>query len=181
MPIPAADLARHIRTIADWPQPGVQFRDITPLLRDGAAFRALIDIFAERYGDERLDAIAGIDARGFILGAALAHHLGVGFVPIRKQGKLPFDTVAESYTLEYGQATVEVHTDAASPGERVLVIDDLVATGGTMIAAARLMERLGAHLVETAAVIDLPGLGGSRRIAEAQLPFFSVLTYSTLP
>jgi adenine phosphoribosyltransferase len=177
MPIPAADLAQHIRTVADWPLPGVQFRDITPLLRNGAAFRALIDIFADRYGSERLDAIAGIDARGFILGAALAHHLGVGFVPVRKQGKLPFDTVAESYTLEYGQATVEVHTDAASPGERVLVIDDLVATGGTMIAAARLMQRLGAHLVETAAVIDLPALGGSQRIADARLPFFSVLTY----
>lgn len=175
--MPATNLLKHIRTINDWPQPGVQFRDITPLLRDGAAFRVLIDIFAERYADERLDAIAGIDARGFILGAALAHHLGVGFVPVRKQGKLPFDTVAESYTLEYGQATVEVHTDAASPGERVLVIDDLVATGGTMIAAAHLMQRLGAHLVDTAAVIDLPALGGSRRIAAAELPFFSVLAF----
>ena len=173
----AANLIKYIRTIENWPQPGVQFRDITPLLRDGAAFRSLIDIFAKRYGDERLDAIAGIDARGFILGAALAHHLGVGFVPVRKQGKLPFETVAESYTLEYGQATVEVHTDAASPGERVLVIDDLVATGGTMIAAARLMQRLGAHLVDTAAVIDLPALGGSRRIASAELPFFSVMTF----
>ncbi len=166
-----------IRTVPDWPEPGVQFRDITPLLRDGKAFRSLIEVFAERYASQEITAIAGIDARGFIIGAALAHHLGVGFIPVRKQGKLPFDTVAESYSLEYGSATVEVHTDAATAGERVLVIDDLVATGGTMIAAAKLLQRLGATVVETAAVIDLPTLGGSQRIRAHKLPIFTVMEF----
>ncbi len=155
----------------------MQFRDITPLLRDGKAFRALIEVFAERYASQEITAIAGIDARGFIIGAALAHHLGVGFIPVRKQGKLPFDTVAESYSLEYGSATVEVHTDAATAGDRVLVIDDLVATGGTMIAAAKLLQRLGATVVETAAVIDLPTLGGSQRIRGHNLPLFTVMEF----
>lgn len=167
----------HIRTIADWPEPGVQFRDITPLLRDGKAFRALIDAFAERYGDAHIDAIAGIDARGFIIGAALAYRLGCGFIPVRKAGKLPFDTMCESYSLEYGEATVEVHTDAAAAGDHVLVIDDLIATGGTILAAAKLMHRLGARIVEAAAVIDLPALGGSARLAAAGVPGFALLKY----
>lgn len=168
---------QRIRTIADWPEPGVQFRDITPLLRDGAAFRALIDAFAERYADAHIDAIAGIDARGFIIGAALAYRLGCGFIPVRKAGKLPFDTFREAYSLEYGEATVEVHIDAAAPGEHVLVIDDLIATGGTMIATAKLMLRLGAKIVETGAVIDLPALGGSLRLRENGLQTFTLLSY----
>lgn len=172
-----ADLRALIRTVADWPEPGVQFRDITPLLRDGPAFGALIDAFAARYADHRLAAIAGIDARGFILGAALAYRLGIGFIPVRKQGKLPFDTIAADYSLEYGQAAVEVHADAAAPGERILVVDDLVATGGTMIAAAGLMHALGAEVVETAAVIDLPALGGSARIRAAGLPLFTLMEF----
>lgn len=167
----------HIRTIANWPEPGVMFRDITPLLRDGKAFRALIDAFAERYGDAKVDAIAGIDARGFIIGAALAYRLGCGFIPVRKAGKLPFDTMCESYSLEYGEATVEVHTDAATAGDHVLVIDDLIATGGTILAAAKLMHRLGARIVEAAAVIDLPALGGSARLQEAGVPGFALLKY----
>ena len=167
----------HIRTIADWPEPGVQFRDITPLLRDGAAFRALIDAFSERYGDAHIDAIAGIDARGFIIGAALAYRLGCGFIPVRKAGKLPFDTMCESYSLEYGEATFEVHTDAAAAGDHVLVIDDLIATGGTILAAAKLMHRLGARIVEAAAVIDLPALGGSGRLQAAGVPGFALLKY----
>lgn len=175
--IDAKSLERHIRTVANWPEEGVQFRDITPLLRHGGAFRTLIEIFAERYVDARIDAIAGIDARGFIIGAALAYRLGCGFVPVRKQGKLPYDTVRESYTLEYGEAVVEVHTDAAAPGEHVLVVDDLIATGGTMLAAATLMQRLGARIVETAAVIDLPTLGGSLRLRDAGLPPYTLLTY----
>jgi adenine phosphoribosyltransferase len=170
-------LQARIRTVPDWPEPGVQFRDITPLLRDGPSLNALVEAFASRYTDHALAAIAGIEARGFILGAALAHHMGVGFIPVRKQGKLPFETISESYTLEYGQATVEVHSDAAAPGERVLVVDDLVATGGTMIAAARLMRKLGAHVVETAAVIDLPALGGSARIRAAGLPLFTLMEF----
>ena len=172
-----SQLQRKVRTVANWPEPGVQFRDITPLLRDGPSLNALVEAFAARYADHALAAVAGIEARGFILGAALAHHLGVGFIPVRKQGKLPFDTISESYTLEYGHATVEVHADAAAPGERVLVVDDLVATGGTMIAAARLMLKLGAHVVETAAIIDLPTLGGSARIREAGLPLFTLMEF----
>jgi adenine phosphoribosyltransferase len=166
-----------VRTVPDWPKPGVQFRDVTPLLRDGAAFRALTEQLAERYQDHDLAAIAGIDARGFIFGAALAQRLGVGFIPVRKQGKLPFDTVAAAYALEYGDAVVEIHTDAASPGEHVLVVDDLIATGGTMIAAAQLLQRLGAKVVETAAIIDLPALGGAARIRAAGLPLFTLMEF----
>ncbi len=169
--------ASRIRTISDWPEPGVQFRDITPLLRDGEAFHALIDAFAERYADAHIDAIAGIDARGFIIGAALAYRLGCGFIPVRKAGKLPFETMCESYALEYGEATVEVHTDAAAAGEHVLVVDDLIATGGTVLAAARLMQRLGAKIVEAAVVIDLPALGGSARLKDAGVPGFALLAY----
>lgn len=168
---------RHVRTVPNWPEPGVQFRDITPLLRQGDAFRRLIDAFAARYADARIDAIAGIDARGFIVGGALAYRLGCGFVPVRKQGKLPYDTMREAYSLEYGEAVVEVHTDAAAAGEHVLVVDDLIATGGTMLAASTLMRRLGARVVETAAIIDLPGLGGSLRLRDAGLPTFTLLSY----
>ena len=168
---------QRIRTIADWPEPGVQFRDITPLLRNGDAFRALIDAFAERYQDAKIDAIAGIDARGFIIGAALAYRLGCGFIPVRKAGKLPFSTMCESYSLEYGESTVEVHTDAAEAGDHVLVVDDLIATGGTILAAAKLMQRLGARIVEAAVVIDLPALGGSARLQASGVPGFALLTY----
>lgn len=169
--------ASRIRTVSDWPEPGVQFRDITPLLRDGKVFHTLIEAFAARYADAHIDAVAGIDARGFIIGAALAYRLGCGFIPVRKAGKLPFDTMCESYSLEYGEATVEVHTDAAGAGEHVLVVDDLIATGGTILAAAKLMQRLGAKIVEAAVVIDLPDLGGSARLKEAGVPGFALLTY----
>ena len=168
---------QRIRTIADWPESGVQFRDITPLLRNGDAFRALIDAFAARYQDAKIDAIAGIDARGFIIGAALAYRLGCGFIPVRKAGKLPFSTMCESYSLEYGESTVEVHTDAAEAGDHVLVVDDLIATGGTILAAAKLMQRLGARIVEAAVVIDLPALGGSARLQASGVPGFALLTY----
>ena len=168
---------QRVRVVPDWPEPGVLFRDITPLLRDGEAFRNLIDTSALRYADARIDAIAGIDARGFIIGAALAYRLRCGFIPVRKAGKLPYETVRESYTLEYGQATVEVHTDAAEAGEHVLIVDDLIATGGTLLAAARLMERLGARIVEAAAVIDLPALGGAERLKAAALPYYTLLRY----
>ena len=168
---------QRVRVVPDWPEPGVLFRDITPLLRDGEAFRNLIDTFALRYADARIDALAGIDARGFIIGAALAYRLRCGFIPVRKAGKLPYETVRESYTLEYGQATVEVHTDAAEAGEHVLIVDDLIATGGTLLAAARLMERLGARIVEAAAVIDLPALGGAERLKAVALPYYTLLRY----
>ena len=164
----------QIRTVPDWPKKGVMFRDITPLLQDPRTFRLLVDVFVLRYMDRRIDVVAGIDARGFILGSVVAHQLNVGFVPVRKKGKLPFTTIAEAYELEYGNATVELHTDAARAGDRVLLIDDLVATGGTMMAAARLLKRLGAEIVEAAAVVDLPELGGSRLIREAGVPLYTV-------
>ncbi|MEK8051854.1 adenine phosphoribosyltransferase [Ideonella sp. DXS22W] len=173
-----ADYIRsHIRTVPDWPAPGVQFRDITPLLQNPKVFRVLIDEFVHRWFDLKPDAVAGLDARGFILGAVVAYELNVGFVPIRKKGKLPYTTVEESYELEYGSATVEMHTDAVKPGDRVVLIDDLIATGGTMTAGLRLLQKLGAEVIEGAAIVDLPELGGSRRIRDAGLPLFTLVDY----
>lgn len=169
---------RLIRTVPDWPKPGVMFRDITPLLQDPSTFRALIDLLVYRHMRQRIDAVVGIDARGFILGSALAYALNVGFVPVRKQGKLPFKTVGQSYSLEYGNDRVELHVDAIHPGQRVLLVDDLVATGGTMIAAIKLLQQLGANVVEALAVVDLPDLGGSKLIAQTETPFFSMCQFS---
>ncbi|MGE0072109.1 MAG: adenine phosphoribosyltransferase [Thiomonas sp.] len=173
-------LRQHIRTVPDWPQPGVQFRDITPLLQNPRVFRVLIDQFVHRYmaPDLRPDVVAGIDARGFILGAVVAYELGVGFVPIRKKGKLPFTTVTEEYELEYGNATVEMHTDAVGPGDTVLLIDDLIATGGTMMAGKRLIEKLGGAVVEGAAIVDLPELGGSKLLRDSGLPLFTLVDFA---
>ncbi len=173
-------LRSHIRTVPDWPSPGVQFRDITPLLQNPKVFRVLIDAFVHRYMDPGLrpDVVAGLDARGFILGSVIAYELAVGFVPIRKKGKLPFTTVEETYELEYGSATVELHTDAVKAGDRVLLVDDLIATGGTMMAGKRLLEKLGAQVMEGAAIVDLPELGGSARLREAGLPLFTLLDLS---
>jgi adenine phosphoribosyltransferase len=167
----------HIRTVPDWPSPGVQFRDITPLLSNPRVFRVLIDQFVHRYFDTRPNAIAGLDARGFIIGSVLAYELNVGFVPIRKKGKLPFTTVQESYELEYGSAAVEMHTDAVRHGERVVLIDDLIATGGTMLAGLRLLQRLGAEVIEGAAIVDLPELKGSQRLRDAGLPLFTLVDF----
>ena len=173
-------LKRHIRTVPDWPAPGVQFRDITPLLQDPRVFRVLIDAFVHRYmaPDLRPDVVAGLDARGFILGSVVAYELGLGFVPIRKKGKLPFTTVEETYELEYGSATVELHTDAVKPGQRVLLIDDLIATGGTMMAGKKLLEKLGAKVIEGAAIVDLPELGGSERIRATGLKLFNLVSFA---
>jgi len=173
-------LREHIRTVPDWPAPGVQFRDITPLLQDAKVFRVLIDAFVHRYMDpaRRPDVVAGLDARGFILGAVVAYELGLGFVPIRKKGKLPFTTVEETYELEYGSATVELHTDAVKPGQRVLLIDDLIATGGTMMAGKKLLERLGAEVTEGAVIVDLPELGGSGKLRATGLPLFTLVDFS---
>ncbi|BCL75034.1 adenine phosphoribosyltransferase [Jeongeupia sp. HS-3] len=168
----------RIRTVPDWPQPGVQFRDITPLLQDPKTFRVLVDTFVHRYMDQQLDVVAGVDARGFILGAVVAYELNLGFVPIRKKGKLPFTTVSEEYELEYGSAAVEIHCDACRAGDRVLLIDDLVATGGTMIAAAKLLTRIGATVVEAAAIVDLPELGGSALVAAQGIPLYTVCDFS---
>lgn len=172
-------LKSHIRTVPDWPAPGVQFRDITPLLQDPRVFRVLIDAFVHRYMDPALrpDVVAGLDARGFILGSVIAYELGLGFVPIRKKGKLPFTTVEETYELEYGSATVELHTDAVQAGQRVLLIDDLIATGGTMMAGKKLLEKLGATVMEGAAIVDLPELGGSQRLKDAGLKLFTLVEF----
>jgi len=172
-------LKSHIRTVPDWPAPGVQFRDITPLLQDPRVFRVLIDAFVHRYMAPGLrpDVVAGLDARGFILGSVVAYELGLGFVPIRKKGKLPFTTVEETYELEYGSATVELHTDAVKPGQRVLLIDDLIATGGTMMAGKKLLEKLGATVIEGAAIVDLPELGGSDRIKASGLKLFTLVSF----
>lgn len=173
-------LRNHIRTVSDWPAPGVQFRDITPLLQEAKVFRVLIDAFVHRYMDPamRPDVVAGLDARGFILGAVVAYELNVGFVPIRKKGKLPFTTVEETYELEYGSATVELHTDAVRPNDRVLLIDDLIATGGTMMAGMKLLEKLGAQVIEGAAIVDLPELGGSDKLKAAGLPLFTLVDFA---
>ena len=170
----------HIRTVPDWPHAGVQFRDITPLLQDPKTFRVLVDIFVHRYMNQQIDLIAGLDARGFILGSVIAYELNVGFVPIRKKGKLPSATIAEEYELEYGSATVEIHADACVPGQRVVVIDDLVATGGTMMAGVKLLKRLGADVIETGAIVDLPELGGSQHIRDAGIPLFTVCDFAGL-
>lgn len=170
-------IRRTIRSVPDWPRPGVVFRDITPLLQDPRTFRVLIDLFVYRYMRQRLDLVAGVDARGFIIGSVLAYELNLGFVPVRKSGKLPYRTVAEEYTLEYGNSSVEMHTDAVRTGQRVLLVDDLIATGGTMLAAIKLLQRLGANVVEAAAIIDLPELGGSGKIAATGTPLFTVCSY----
>jgi len=174
---PADTIRSHIRTVPDWPAPGVQFRDITPLLSNPRVFRVLIDQFVHRYFDTRPSAIAGLDARGFIIGSVVAYELGVGFVPIRKKGKLPFTTVEETYELEYGSASVEMHTDAVREGDRVVLIDDLIATGGTMMAGMRLLQRLGAEVIEGAAIVDLPELQGSQRLRAAGLPLFTLVGF----
>jgi adenine phosphoribosyltransferase len=173
-------LQAHIRTVPDWPAPGVQFRDITPLLQDPKVFRVLIDNFVHRYMDASLKptVVAGLDARGFIIGSVVAYELGLGFVPIRKKGKLPFTTVEETYELEYGSATVELHTDAVKPGDRVLLIDDLIATGGTMMAGKKLLEKLGATVTEGAAIVDLPELGGSQRLRDSGLSLFTLVDFA---
>ena len=176
-PSPVETIRAHIRTVPDWPAPGVQFRDITPLLSTPRVFRVLIDEFVHRYFDVQPDAIAGLDARGFIIGSVVAYELNIGFVPIRKKGKLPFTTVQESYELEYGSATVEMHTDAVKPGDRVVLIDDLIATGGTMMAGRRLLERLGATVIEGAAIVDLPELGGSARLRDSGLDLFTLVDF----
>jgi len=153
-----------IRTIPDHPRPGIQFRDITTLLGDARAFRTAIDLMVQPYAGVRIDKVAGIEARGFILGGAVAHQLSVGFVPVRKKGKLPWRTLAQDYTLEYGVDTMEVHEDALQPGEQVLIVDDLIATGGTAMAAVKLIEKLRARAIGASFVIDLPELGGAEKL-----------------
>jgi len=167
-------LADKIRKIENWPQKGILFHDITPVLQSAEYFRLLVDLLVYRYMGQKVDVVAGLDARGFIIGAALAYQLNVGFVPIRKKGKLPFDTVSQSYALEYGEATVEIHTDAIKPGARVLLVDDLVATGGTMLAGVELIRKLGGEVIEAAAILEFTDLDGGKKIRESGAPLFSL-------
>jgi len=168
------ELETLIRDIPDFPLPGILFRDITPLLRDKAGFKAAVDRFVERFRDERLDTIVAIEARGYMLGAPLAYALGTGFVPVRKPGKLPWKTFSEEYSLEYGTNTLEIHEDAVGHGHRVLVVDDLLATGGTAAATGRLLNRLGAHVVGYAFLIELAFLDGRNALPGADVTSFVV-------
>lgn len=169
------DLAASIRNIPDFPIPGIQFKDITPVLLDPKTFSEVIDSLAERYQDRGITKIVGVESRGFIFGAALAYKLGLGFVPVRKKGKLPAETLEETYQLEYGQATIEIHTDALDEKDSVLVLDDLLATGGTLGATCRLVEKLGAKIVEVATVIELTFLNGREKLGDR--PYFTMVQF----
>jgi len=170
-----ADIERAIRNIPDFPKPGIQFKDITPVLADARLFSGSIDLLTDRFKPGQVDAVVGIDARGFIFAAAAALKLQAGFVPIRKKGKLPYQTHEEQYDLEYGAATVAVHVDALKPGSRVLLIDDLLATGGTAAAAAALVERLGASILQIAFLIELGFLHGREKLK--RYPVRSLVVY----
>jgi adenine phosphoribosyltransferase len=170
-------LSSSIRTIEDYPKPGIRFRDITTLLRDRRAFEVAIDALCDSWSDAGVDKVAGIEARGFILGGAVAHRLKSGFVPIRKRGKLPHETVRVAYSLEYGVDEMEMHKDAVRAGEKVLLLDDLVATGGTATAAAQLLRSAGAQVLAACFVIDLPGLGGGARLRAAGIEVRALLEF----
>jgi adenine phosphoribosyltransferase len=157
-------IKESIRTISHFPKQGIMFRDITTLLQDSKVFKKTCDAFYKRYKDKKIDVVVGIESRGFIFGAVLAYKLGVGFVPVRKPGKLPYKTIKEEYELEYGKNTVEIHEDAIKKGQRVLIVDDLVATAGTALAAIRLVERLGGKVVECCFVVELPELKGREKL-----------------
>ncbi len=175
MSFDVSTLPNYIRDVPDFPQPGVLFKDITTLLREPVAFRGVVDFFAKHYHDQALDVVAGIESRGFIFGAPLAYVLGVAFVPIRKFGKLPAERVEEAYDLEYGTATIEIHRDAITPGARVLIVDDLLATGGTMRASCNLVERLGGQVVGLAFLAELTFLNGRQRLGEYDIT--TLITY----
>jgi adenine phosphoribosyltransferase len=167
----------RIRTVPHYPKHGVMFRDITTLLKDPVGFRITINEFVNRYTGQKIDKIAGIESRGFIIGAALAFQLGVGFVPIRKKGKLPAETVGHDYELEYGTDRIEMHVDAIAAGEHILLVDDLIATGGTAGAACKLIETMGGKIVECCFVIDLPDLGGRQRLEKQGQKVFSLCEF----
>lgn len=173
-----ADLKSLIRTIPDHPKPGIMFRDVTTLFGDAQGFKACIAQLCAPYYTQPIDAIAGIEARGFIMGGAMADKLGVGFIPIRKRGKLPWRTLSQDYQLEYGTDTIEMHEDALARGRRVLIVDDLIATGGTAEAAAKLILRAGGHIVGACFIVDLPDLGGSMLLKGMGLPVHHLVSFS---
>lgn len=167
----------HIRTIPHYPKQGIMFRDITTLLKDAVGFQLTINELVKRYADVKIDKVAGIESRGFIIGSALAYELGKGFVPIRKKGKLPAETIGQDYELEYGSDRIEIHLDAISKGEKVLLVDDLIATGGTAEAAVALIQEAGGEIVECCFVIDLPDIGGSKRLELKGQKVFSLCEF----
>jgi len=171
------DLKQLIRNIPDYPKPGIMFRDITTLLADPKGLRATVDELIWPFLKGDIDFVAGIEARGFILGGAVAHELGLGFVPIRKKGKLPWKTIGKEYSLEYGVDTIEIHADAIKPGDRILLIDDLIATGGTADAAIELIKESGGQMIAAAFVVDLPDLGGSARLKDKGVAVHTLLEY----
>ncbi|CEJ14174.1 Adenine phosphoribosyltransferase [bacterium YEK0313] len=164
------ELRRAIRTIPDYPKPGILFRDITTLLGDARAFRRAVDALVQPWAGAKIDKVAGMEARGFILGGAVAHQLSAGFVPIRKKGKLPHQTVRMAYALEYGSDEMEIHVDAVRPGERVILVDDLIATGGTAEGAVKLLAQVGAVIEAACFIVDLPELGGADRLRAMNVP-----------
>ncbi len=166
-----------IRAFPNWPKQGIIFRDITSLLKDKEGYNHMIDLLVERYKDKEIDVVAGIESRGFITGAVLAHRLGLGFVPIRKPGKLPGETASEEYELEYGKDKIEVHKDAIPEGSRVLLVDDLVATAGTCGAAANLIKKLGGKIVECSFIVELPALKGREKLEKKGLSVFSLVQF----
>lgn len=169
-----------IRSIPDWPEPGVMFRDIAPLFLNPKAVHVVIDAISQQYMDRDITHIACLDARGFLIGSVVAYKLGLPLIMIRKKGKLPGKTIEQEYALEYGSATVEIQPDACTTGDRILIIDDLIATGGSILAASTLVKRLGGEVIEAAAVIDLPDLQGSMRLQEAGIPVFTLIAYEGL-
>ena len=171
------NLIDAIRTIPDYPKAGIMFRDITTLLGDARAFRRTVDELVQPFAGRKVDKVAGIEARGFILGGAVAHQLSAGFVPLRKKGKLPHQTIAVDYALEYGVDTIEMHQDAFKPGETVMLVDDLIATGGTAIAAVELLRRGGADVIGAAFVVDLPDLGGAAKLAAMGVPVSTLIGF----
>jgi adenine phosphoribosyltransferase len=171
------NLRDAIRTIPDYPKPGIMFRDITTLLGDARAFRYAVDALVQPFAGRKIDKVAGIEARGFILGGAVAHQLSAGFVPLRKKGKLPSKTLSVEYALEYGVDAMEVHHDACGSGEKVLLVDDLIATGGTALAALELLRRTGADVVGACFVVDLPDLGGAERLRASGVPASALIAF----
>ncbi|MDC1120406.1 adenine phosphoribosyltransferase [Alphaproteobacteria bacterium] len=171
------DWLKFIRTVPDFPEPGIMFRDVTTLFAEPQVFKAMIEQFNQQFNGVDIDYIGGIDARGFIIGAALALTREIGFVPVRKKGKLPYNTISEDYALEYGTATLELHTDAVSAGSKVLIVDDLIATGGTAVAAVNLFRKLNANVIGCAFLVDLPELGGADKLRSIDVSVTSLCAF----
>ncbi len=166
-----------IRTIPNWPKEGIMFRDITTLLQDAPTFNHTIELLLERYKDKKIELVAGVESRGFIIGSILAHRLDAGFIPIRKKGKLPAEIESEEYEVHYGKETLEIHKDAIMPGQRILLVDDLIATGSTAMAACKLIKKAGGEIEEFCFIIDLPNLGGKKKLERAGYPVFSLVEF----